>query len=70
MDPAPSRFRIAVHRFRDGYLASAIDIPGCVSRGATQVEAIENARAAIRAFRLVARLVAAERALVELEISA
>ena len=70
MDHGASRFRIAVHRFRGGYFANALDLPGCVARGATEVEAIENARAAIRAYRLVAGVLAAERATVVLEISA
>ena len=65
-----ARFRIAVHRFQDAYFASAIDLPGCVTRGASEVEAVENARAAIRAFLAVADLIAAQRAVVELEISA
>jgi predicted RNase H-like HicB family nuclease len=68
--PAPARFRIALHRCRGGYFARAVDIPGCVSRGASEVEAVENARAAIRAYVCIARLLAHERAMVELEISA
>ena len=68
--PAPARFRIAVHRWRGSYFARAVDIPGCVSRGASEVEAVENARAAIRAYVCIARVLADERATVELEISA
>ena len=71
MNPlAHKRFRIAIHRSREGYFARAIDIPGCVSRGDSEVEAVENARSAIRAYVLVARIFSAEKALVELEISA
>lgn len=64
------RFRIAVHRLHGSYFARAVDLPGCVARGASEVEAIEGARAAIRAFALVARLAATERPHLELEISA
>jgi predicted RNase H-like HicB family nuclease len=67
---APTRFRIALHRWQGSYFARAIDIPGCVSRGATEVEAVENARAAIRAYVRIAQVLAGERATVELEISA
>jgi predicted RNase H-like HicB family nuclease len=66
----PGRFRVALHRCGGTYFARAVDIPGCVSRGASEVEAVENARAAIRAYVCIARLLAEERATVELEISA
>jgi predicted RNase H-like HicB family nuclease len=68
-DAAPLRFRIAIHRWRGSYIARAIDLPGCLSRGATEVEAVENARAAIRAYLRVVNLLQSERATVELEIS-
>ena len=66
----PMRFRIALHRWRGSYFARAVDIPGCVSRGDSEVEAVENAREAIRAYVRIARVLAEERATVELEISA
>ena len=65
-----SLHRVAVHRARGAYFARAIDIPGCVARGATEVEAVENARAAIRAYLWVTQVLAGDRATVELEISA
>jgi predicted RNase H-like HicB family nuclease len=64
------RFRIAIHRWRGSYIARAIDLPGCLSRGATEVEAVENARAAIRAYLRIVNALESERATVELEISA
>lgn len=71
MEPSlPTRFRIALHRGRGCYFARAVDLPGCVSRGESEVEAVENARAAIRAYLRIARLLASERATVELEITA
>ena len=65
-----ARFKIAVHRGRECYFARAIELPGCIARGATEVEAVENARAAIRSYLALARLAAAHRATVQLEISA
>ena len=64
------RYRIAIHRARGGYFARVIDLPGCVSRGESEVEALENARVAIRAFVWVAQILASDKASVELEISA
>lgn len=66
----PSRFRIALHRAKGRYFVRVVDLPGCVSQGATEVEAVENARAAIRAYLRVADLLASDRATLELEIRA
>lgn len=69
--PAPQpRFRIAIHRWRDSFIARAIDLPGCVSCGASEVEAVENARIAIRAYLRIVNVLDSERATVEVEISA
>ena len=65
-----SRYRIAIHRAKGCYFAHVIDLPGCFSRGASEVEAVENARCAIRAYLWVAQVLAADRATVHLEISA
>ena len=64
------RYRIAIHRAKGCYFAHVIDLPGCFSRGASEVEAIENARSAIRAYLWVAQVLAGDRATVQLEISA
>ena len=66
----PQRYRIALHRAKGCYFARVVNLPGCVSRGATEVEAVENARAAIRAYLWIARVLAADDATIELEISA
>lgn len=66
----PVKYRIAVHRTGGGYVARAAALPGCACRGVTAVEAIENVRAAIRAYHALARIVAGEAAVVELEITA
>ena len=71
MQAAPSpRFRVAVHRAKGCYYAKVVNLPGCISRGATEVEAVENARMAIRAYLWVAKALAGERATVEIEITA
>jgi predicted RNase H-like HicB family nuclease len=65
-----TRFRIAVHRLKQGYLARALDIPGCYSCGATEVEAVENARASIRSYVRLVRALSSVKPTVELEIGA
>jgi predicted RNase H-like HicB family nuclease len=71
MDVHPhSRYRIALHRSMGCYFARVLDLPGCVCRGATEVEAVENARAAIRSYLWIAQALAGDDATVELEISA
>lgn len=68
--PSRPRFRIAIHRCEGTYYARALDIPGCVGRGSSEVEAVENARTAICTYIRVAQLLATDRATVQLEISA
>lgn len=62
------RYRIAIHRARGCYFAHVIDLPGCFSRGATEVEAVENARSAIKAYQWMAQVLAEESAIVHVEI--
>lgn len=72
MPPAasPPRFHVVIHRAGGCYYARVLDLPGCLSRGASEVEAVENARTAIRAYLRVAQALAGETATVQLEISA
>ena len=71
MNSAPtSRYRIAVHRARGGYFARVLDLPGCIARGATEVEAVENARTNIRAYLWIAQALAGDQATVMLDITA
>ena len=65
---ANRRFTVAVHRASGCYFARVLQLPGCVTRGETEVEAVENARGAIRAWLWMAQLVASDRATVEVEI--
>lgn len=44
------RYRIALHRSEEGYGVSVPGLPGCWSQGATEAEAIENIRDAIREY--------------------
>ena len=64
------RYSIAIHRASGCYFAAVTGLPGCLSRGATQVEALENARAAIRAFLIVETVLALQEPAVRLEINA
>lgn len=68
--PDSSRFRIALYRAKGGYFAWVTNLPGCYTRGATEVEAVENARAAIRCYLRTAQILAADQATLELEIRA
>jgi len=68
--PAPSRHVVAIHRTPIGCFARVIGLPGCIARGATEVEALENVRRAIRVHLAIARLAAAEPPKVSVEISA
>jgi predicted RNase H-like HicB family nuclease len=64
------RYCVTVHRVQGAYFAEVLDLPGCFSRGATEVEAIENARIAIRAWLWVAQTLSGDDVTVRLEISA
>jgi predicted RNase H-like HicB family nuclease len=41
-------YRIALHQSEGGFAVSVPGLPGCWSQGATEMEAIENAKDAIR----------------------
>jgi predicted RNase H-like HicB family nuclease len=61
-------FRIALHRAMGCYFARVLELPGCVCRGATEVEAVEMARASIRAYLQVARALEGDPATVHVQI--
>ena len=44
------RYRIAVHHSDEGYSVSVPGLPGCWSQGATDAEAVENIKDAIREY--------------------
>lgn len=44
------KYRIALHKSEEGYSVSVPGLPGCWSQGATEQEATENIRDAIREY--------------------
>jgi predicted RNase H-like HicB family nuclease len=44
------RYRVAIHRSDEGFSVSVPGLPGCWSQGATEEEAIESIRDAIREY--------------------
>ena len=44
------RYRIAIHHSDEGFSVSVPGLPGCWSQGATETEAIENIKDAIREY--------------------
>ena len=44
------KYRIALHKSEEGYSVSVPGLPGCWSQGATELEAMENIRDAIREY--------------------
>ena len=49
------RYRIAVHQSKEGFSVSVPGLPGCWSQGATDVEAVENIKDAIREYLAVVK---------------
>ncbi len=44
------RYRIAIHQSEEGFSVSVPGLPGCWSQGATDGEAVENIKDAIREY--------------------
>ena len=44
------RYRIALHESDEGFSVSVPGLPGCWSQGATEAEALENIKDAIREY--------------------
>lgn len=44
------RYRIALHKSEEGFSVSVPGLPGCWSQGATEADAIENIKDAIREY--------------------
>ena len=44
------KYRIALHKSKEGYSVSVPGLPGCWSQGATEKEAVKNIRDAIREY--------------------
>ena len=48
------KYKVALHRSDEGYSVSVPGLPGCWSQGATEREALDNIRDAIREYLSVA----------------
>lgn len=44
------KYRIALHKSEEGFSVSVPGLPGCWSQGATEQEAVESVREAIREY--------------------
>lgn len=44
------KYRVALHKSEEGYSVSVPGLPGCWSQGATEKEALENIRDAVREY--------------------
>jgi len=71
MEPSEDRerFVVAIHNTPQGCFAQVVNLPGCFARGANEVEAVENVRAAIRAFVAITGLLREQKPRVRVEIS-
>ena len=64
------KYPVALMPTEEGYSVSCPGLPGCWSQGATEEEALENIRAAIREYLEVAKQLAGEQYLREVEVPA
>ena len=44
------KYKISLHRYDEGYSVSVPGLPGCWSQGATESEALDNIKDAIREY--------------------
>jgi predicted RNase H-like HicB family nuclease len=44
------RYRVLLHESEEGFSVSVPGLPGCCSQGATETEALENIRSAIKEY--------------------
>jgi predicted RNase H-like HicB family nuclease len=64
------KYPVALVRTEEGYSVSCPGLPGCWSQGATEEEALDNIREALREYLEVARELAGELSLREVDIPA
>jgi predicted RNase H-like HicB family nuclease len=62
------RYRVLLHKSDEGFDVSVPGLPGCLSQGATEAEALENIRAAITEYMAVIEEQVAGRVVRVLEI--
>jgi predicted RNase H-like HicB family nuclease len=64
------KYPVALVRTEEGYSVSCPGLPGCWSQGRTEEEALDNIRDAIQEYLAVARALAGERNMREVEVPA
>ena len=64
------KYPVALTRTEEGYSVSCPGLPGCWSQGATEEEALANIRDAIREYLAVAKQLAGEQNLREVDVPA
>lgn len=64
------KYPVALVQTEEGFSVSCPGLPGCWSQGATEEEALDNIRTAIQEYLTVARKLAGERGLREVEVPA
>ncbi len=64
------RYRIALQKSEEGFAVSVPGLPGCWSQGATEPEAIENVKTAIKEYLAVAELLLEDADIREIEVAA
>lgn len=62
-------YRIALYQFEEGFAVSVPGLPGCWSQGATEAQAIENAKHAIRDYLAVVDELLRNEQVREIEVS-
>ena len=62
-------YRVALHQSEEGFAVSVPGLPGCWSQGATEVEAIENVKDAIRDYLAVVDELLRNEQVREIEVS-
>ena len=63
------KFQVAIRKTEEGYSVSCPGLPGCWSQGATEQEALENIREAIRDYMEVAAELAPGAEMREVEVT-
>ena len=63
------RYRIALHQSEEGFAVSVPGLPGCWSQGATEAEAVENIKDAIREYLAVVDELLRDEQVREIEVS-
>jgi predicted RNase H-like HicB family nuclease len=64
------RYKIALYKSEEGYSVSCPGLPGCWSQGATEEEAIENIRDAIKEYLAAVEYLIQDAEIREVEVAA